>query len=82
MDYDKANHQFSFGGLDDAGALIMSAMVWMANIKILISSNSHTFWSFFWIFGSIGWFYLFEWVLSRPELMPYDPVMTGIFFMQ
>lgn len=81
LDYDKSAHNYQYGGLDDTGALVMSAMVWMANIKIFISSYSHTWLSILWITGSIGWFYLFEWILSLPSLVTYDYSLTDVFFM-
>ena len=81
LTYDKPNEQVRYGGLEDTGAVVMSIMVWMANIKILISSYSHTCWSIFWITGSIGWFYLAEWVLSWPSLKNFDPTMTDVFMM-
>mmetsp|Transcript_27628 Transcript_27628/g.20037 ORF Transcript_27628/g.20037 Transcript_27628/m.20037 type:complete len:158 (-) Transcript_27628:474-947(-) len=50
------------GSLWLCGTLVYCSVVWVANLKIYQKTNTHSFFSFFFIFGSIGSFYLFLWV--------------------
>lgn len=56
---DSAQEQFGqIGGLTIDGNFMFAALVIIVNVKILISSYEHSFWSLFFIFGSIASFFL------------------------
>ena len=56
------------GSLEVNGAFLFQAIVVLVNIKIFLHSNTMSFFSMFWQFGSIALFYIFFFVFSlSPE---------------
>lgn len=57
------------GGLTVDGNFMFCAIVVIVNVKVLISSYQHTFWSLFWIIASILSFFVFFLGLSDIKIL-------------
>jgi hypothetical protein len=63
---DSAEEQFGqIGGLTLVGNFMFCALVIIVNVKVLISSYQHSFWSLFLIIGSILSFFAFFALLNN-----------------
>lgn len=67
------------GSLHLNGTFIFETIVILVNVKIFISTNTHTAWSLFWQLGSIGWFFVIFGIETNLHDPAYDIPISGMF---
>jgi hypothetical protein len=84
LNLDPNIESYMMDSLEMSGVFIIQAMCILANIKIFLSTHTHTWFSLLWQFGSIMWFYVLFFAQSNyiefgSELFGMMPKLLGFY---
>jgi len=77
---DVVDKDLVYSSLELDGTFLVETIVILVNIKILISTNTHTVYSFLLNFQTIFWFYILFWFSAHSPSLP-PPDINGMFWM-